>query len=356
MNTRLAVEPISPLARACAVSLLGLLACTCASATTTVCVTDAAGLQAALNAADGSTDTTVIEVARGTYNVGGSPLSFHSTSMTQGQLDITGGYNADCSALIKNPALTVLDGAGVSRVLDIVSANGISVRYLTIQNGAAPSNFTGGMIVESTNGGVIVDYNIFRNNSATNFAGLGAYIFGPSATSALHVDGNLIVGNSASSSFAAGVVENLGTGSTYVTNNTIAGNTTTSNSSSNDGSLVLRFGTAPFASNNIAWGNTRADLDVANAPLLMNNDIGVIGNGGIIDAASAGNLAVDPQFSATTDFHLQATSPLLGAGTLTPAGNLPTIDIEGHPRSYNGLVDMGAYERGDKIFADGYDN
>jgi len=67
-------------------------------------------------------------------------------------------------------------------------------------------------------------------------------------------------------------------------------------------------------------------------------------------------LSVDPQFSGPGDFHLQPTSPLLGAGTLTPPGNLPTIDIEGLARSYNGFVDMGAYERGNEIFENGFNN
>ena len=31
---------------------------------------------------------------------------------------------------------------------------------------------------------------------------------------------------------------------------------------------------------------------------------------------------------------------------------LPPFDIVGHARSYNGSVDMGAYERGDAIFAE----
>jgi len=36
---------------------------------------------------------------------------------------------------------------------------------------------------------------------------------------------------------------------------------------------------------------------------------------------------------------------------LNPASSLPTIDIEGHARTFNGTVDMGAYERGDEIFS-----
>jgi hypothetical protein len=66
-------------------------------------------------------------------------------------------------------------------------------------------------------------------------------------------------------------------------------------------------------------------------------------------------IAVDPKFVSADDFHLRSTSPLLGAGTLTPAGGLPAMDIEGHARSFAGQVDLGAYENIDFIFANGFD-
>src|SRR5690242_6499776 len=78
-----------------------------------VCVTDVTGFQAALTAAEGSTTTTIIEVARGTYHLSGSALTFNSGSFSQGQLDITGGYSPDCSTVIENPALTIIDAGGL---------------------------------------------------------------------------------------------------------------------------------------------------------------------------------------------------------------------------------------------------
>jgi hypothetical protein len=71
---------------------------------------------------------------------------------------------------------------------------------------------------------------------------------------------------------------------------------------------------------------------------------------------SSGNLiGIDPRFVAADDFRLRSTSPLLRAGTPAPAGGLPVTDIEGHPRSVTGQVDLGAFENVDFIFANGFD-
>ena len=197
----------------------------------------------------------------------------------------------------------------------------------------------------SRGGGIIIDYNIIRNNRASDErAGLFAGTSGPGD---IHMDGNLITGNSANTN-ACGAEIDGGSGNTYVTNNTIANNSITGPLLNGYGGLVV-FGNV-FVSNNISWGNTHTDIGAFSGSALVDNDYGTLTG---TPTSNTGPQSIDPQFSGATDFHLLPTSPLLGAGTLTPPGNLPTIDIEGHPRSYNGLVDMGAYERGDKIFADG---
>jgi hypothetical protein len=334
------------------------LGCSQAKAVNVVCVNadDATDFQNQLNAAQVSGAATTLEVPRGTYHLSGTPLELSNSAGPQGQLDISGGYNSDCSGHINNPALTIIDAGGLSQAMFLASAGGISVRYLTIQNGSSPAGTgdqeSGGLLVHSVGGGIIVDYNIFRNNLGNDFAALEAYV-DASATSALHVDGNLFVTNTASSSWAAAVT-NFGTGNTYITNNTIANNIGTP---AGAGGLYVQGSTvasSTFVNNNIAWGNSNSDLYVFHSPVLVNNDYASIH--GTVDASSTGNVNVDPQFVSASDFHLSPTSPVLGVGTLTPAGGLPTIDIEGLPRSYNGFVDMGAYERGDKIFKYGFDN
>jgi hypothetical protein len=342
--------------RTIAALLLGLSA-QIANASTTVCVTNATDLQTALNNATGSTETTFIEIARGTYNVT-AQLVFYAMAADQGQLDVTGGYNSDCSAQIKNPALTVLDGGGVTGVLRLYSVGGLSVRYLTVQNGyfsIDDGNDNAGLFVKSEGGSIFVDYNIIRNNVGADDVGLKV-IVDTGSTSALHVDGNLIVDNTAINQLGAGFIINSGAGNAYITNNTVANNVSQRTDAGPLGGFEIGAGTGSTTlSNNIFYGNTTTDLYLDASPLLINNDYTSIGNG-TPDAGSVGNVGVNPQFASTTDYRLQASSPLLGAGTLTPAGNLPTIDIEGNPRSYNNLVDMGAYERGNEIYGNSFDD
>ena len=319
-----------------------------------LCTHDSAELRTNLAMALASNANDTIAIVRGTYDTGGSTFSYAAPNATSGNLTIEGGFNSDCSTQIKNPALTILNGDSTSTVLLLTGSAAMSVRYLTIQHGYGNPG-GGGMFLTSVSGPVIIDYNIFRDNSGYNFVGVGANITSASSTQALRFDGNLLVRNIASASDGAGDVGNAGMGNTYVTNNTVSDNQAGSgqvgglfvSANYNAGSV------AADISNNIFWGNDNFGLGVIGAPTLVNNDYGMIS--GTPGAGSSGNLQVNPQFVGGGDYRLSASSPLLAQGDLTPAGNLPTIDLEGHARSFNGTVDMGAYERGDKIFADGLD-
>ena len=317
-----------------------------------VCVHDVAGFQQALDNALGSTTQTNINLVRGTYDLTGTELQFLSTSDTQGRIDVTGGYNTDCTTHINNPALTVIDGHGASSVLSLVSNGGLSVRHLTIQNGAPA-----GVVVAGA--GVIFDYNIVRGNQGGAYTtGTGLYILINVTTAAYDVQmyGNLVVGNSAGApqpEYAAGSVTNVSGGNIYFNNNTVADNTGTA-ASGCEGLATYASPGKTYVSNSIFWHNTNCGLDTGNGAILVNNDYGELA--GPVNAGSGDNLGIAPQFNGSGSYSLQGDSPLLGQGTLTPTGGLPTIDIEGNPRSYKSLVDMGAYERGNLIFGDGFDN
>jgi hypothetical protein len=331
-------------------------------AATTVCVHDAGELQTALTAAQGSTSETFIDVAQGTYSPDAT-LTFYSLSTNQGQLDVSGGYDSSCTTTTQNPALTLLDGGGLVPVLNLESWNGISVRYLTVQNGhAAASGGSGGLTVESITGGVIVHYNIIRNNyKADYYGGIFASIapddFSTASTANIDVSGNLIVDNTAGTDHGGGIVSNDGTGKLFMNNNTVSGNIVVANGVGLTGGVFAAALTS-YISNNILYGDSAntCDLKITGTTVLDSNDIQ--NQCGSADPSSSGNVNFDPQFVSATDFHVLATSVhTLGQGTLTPPGGvaLATIDLEGHPRTANGMVDMGAYER-DYIFNDGFDD
>jgi hypothetical protein len=349
-------------------SLAGIAACllmaaTCAQAHT-FCVASSAAIQAAFTAASdgGANDNedNTIQIVIGTHSTAdnGNAEFYYNNQTTTRKLDVNGGYNSDCSINTENPVLTVLDGGGATRVFESESVSGdVSVRYLTFQNGSVGAGQIGaGVLIngnESSYGPVIFDQNIVRNNHTAYYG--GGFFLSVNFSSTLQFENNLIVGNSADGGNGGGEIIDNGSGANLI-NNTFAQNTVTTAPASQIGGLYFVTGSTvspppDTMTNNIFWANSGYDL--GSTGVLVRNDF--TSNQQTMDPTSSGNLTIDPRFSGSTDFHLLPTSPLLGQGLLMPTGNLPTIDIEGHPRSYNGLVDMGAYERGDEIFKDGYE-
>jgi hypothetical protein len=60
-------------------------------------------------------------------------------------------------------------------------------------------------------------------------------------------------------------------------------------------------------------------------------------------APGEGNIDVNPMFLSETNFHLKTASPCINIGT-NQDWMIGALDIDGHPRIFNGQVDMGAYE------------
>lgn len=180
----------------------------------------------------------------------------------------------------------------------------------------------------------------------------GLTIFGNGTA---YIENNLFVGNSAPA--AAALSTSLTVGTVYITNNTITGNTNTG--SNNMITAIGGAGATGHVSNTISYGNHGTGaydfyLYGFEKVDFVHNDYTTI-TGAPAPGGSGNLIGVDPQFVAVDDFHLRSTSPLLQAGTLTPAGGLPVIDLEGHPRSFAGHVDLGAFENVDYIFANGFD-
>jgi hypothetical protein len=332
-----------------------LAACATAQGST-YCAHTPVEFQSALNDAGtggiaNSHDNT-IHLASGTFTTSGGPFNFGTTSGFA--LTIDGGYNSNCTAQDLTPGATALDGGGLTRVLTLQTNGTVTVSHVTIRNALYNGSAGGGgQIYLSVPAAVaIFDSNVVRDN-ADSF-GSGGFTFFGSGT--VHIENNLFVGNS--SPAGAAFSTSMGDNSTiYITNNTITGNTNTGSSNMitaiGGGSTTL----AAHVSNTISYGNHGVGaydfyLYGFQTTEFVNNDYASIT--GVSAPSSTGNfIAVDPKFVGASDFHLKSTSPLLRAGTLTPAGTLPVTDIEGHPRSVGGHVDLGAYENVDFIFANG---
>jgi hypothetical protein len=319
----------------------------------TYCVQTAVDLQAALtDAGSGGTannqDNTV-HVGSGTYTTSGAPFFFGTVSGFA--LTVEGGYNGNCSSQNLSAGVSVLDGAHLSQVLSIQTNGDITISHLTIQNASYSGSAGGGAAIALNNANgsevAIFDSNVVRDNF-DGYATGGLTIFGNGTA---YIENNLFVGNS--SPAAAALSTSLTVGTVYMTNNTISGNT---NTASNNMITAIGGGDAVgHVANTISYGNHGTGaydfyLYGFQKVDFVHNDYTSI-TGAQAPGSSGNFIGVDPRFVSTDDFHLRSTSPLLRGGTLTPAGGLPATDLEGHPRSFDGAVDLGVYENADFIFA-----
>lgn len=307
----------------------------------TLCVSSSAELQSALSTAGSNGEDDIIQVVQGTYLTPGSQFIYGSSENFN--LDLLGGYAGGCASRILNPANTILDGQNANRVINLqpgITSGSLHFQGFTVRNGYITGAFNSGAGLNigglaGYSGNVTIDFNIFTNNNNTVYFGGG--LSGGTDLGILRIENNLFVNNNANSNGGASLTANGP--AIYITNNTIAGNT----ASIDDGGLRIG-GSAPATiSNNIFWGNTADDLIlVLSNPLLENNDIQT--QSGSAGPGSSGNVSVDPMFVGGVDYHIQAISPLINAGTNTPGGGLPATDLDGNPRISGGIVDIGAYE------------
>jgi hypothetical protein len=186
---------------------------------------------------------------------------------------------------------------------------------------------------------VTLSANRFNQNSAA----VGGGIFASGQTITLLDD--LVVKNTVSGTSSQGGGIYVDANSTVsMINNTVFGNT-----SAGSGGGVAYVGGLLNVYNNIIWGNfaTASGGDVwlngsGNQNVFDFNDVDSMYGVWYI---AQNNIDLSPQFfdPVNGDYHIQSTSPCIGAGT-TNAPMLPATDLDGNSRVMKGKVDLGCYE------------
>jgi len=323
---------------------------------------------ASLSTSSMNTDADEIRIRTGTYfaPAGG----WVGTVTTHHPLTIRGGYTDDgCTQQTLNASLTVLDGNDTSGVMTINTPTSpdsdIEVSGLTFQHGKGGGAFganAGGLKISDTgpisNGKILVERNIFRDNSSVGDGisqAIGALLAATDGQS-LIVRGNLFANNT-SPNAAAFLFSN---NAIDVSNNTFTGNHSTDSAQIPVALDYFTFG-GLFSSNNIYWGNTTgsgqfdidlsAHLNGAKGATLVRDDIQT-STGTAVSAT--GTVHADPKFVGSGDFRLSVASTLIDAGVDNPPGDLTTVDLDGAPRIDPAAVDLGAYESS-YIFVDSFE-
>lgn len=177
-----------------------------------------------------------------------------------------------------------------------------------------------------------------------------------SGSVASRVINNLVTGTSYVMGVQPGAVSVLvtaGSGDLLVANNTLAGNDTGFFADAQPGASL-----GGVLANNIIAGNSRKGIviDALVAPSFDNGHNIVFGNASDDFVPGPGTLLLDPLFVGAGDYHLQPSTPARDAGNDLHVPADITNDLDGAARIIGPAVDIGAYERPDSVFADGFED
>jgi uncharacterized repeat protein (TIGR01451 family) len=248
---------------------------------------------------------------------------------------------------------TVIDGNKSDSVVKFVNGENATAVLdgFTITNGTGTLETPSGGVSGRTHGGGIWVYNdssptlknlIVTGNDGNHGGGIGTW-----TNSSPHIE-NVLLTNNTSSWCSLGC---------WYDSNPKLFNVTIAD---NNGCGLWIDGSHPEITNSILWNNiSDKEKEViffssSNAITLSHsivrdgiNGIKSYGSSGVNPSDTvnwlSGNIDAEPSFvnAAAGDFHLKANSPAIDSGTSTGA---PSTDIEGNPRPYDSVYDMGAYE------------
>ncbi len=329
-----------------------------------------------------------IKVAQGTYNENIS-IPFYITG-----LFVQGGWSTDFSTRNEDPSLTVVDGDTTEDGIadgDVIAIAAdeieieITIQNFTITNGnrgiithatccpfssRITLNLNDNVITGNLDTGIYtatasyVEINLYLNNNMiTGNNSNGVYLYSLGRITAVFAN-NVITGNSGSPE-GGGVyisAQGYGTINLSLINNTIKGNSATSDGGGLYAESRSFSNTTVDIINTIIWGNsaTGSGDDIflnesPNSTTVVNasySDIGDVVNDPVEPGTYndlGNNINADPLFinHVNSDYHLQAGSPCIDAGTDI---NAPSADFDGDIRPIDGdgngtaTTDIGADE------------
>jgi hypothetical protein len=340
-------------------------------------VTNATEFQNALNTAQGNGEDDIVYLGAGTYL---GNFTYKPPESEHKSLSITGDWGTRAEDII-------LDGQNSGRVLNLYdwsegSVAEIRMNGVSVQNG--DSAYGAGVYAALAKYNIFITNCIIRNNRADGIG--GGMLMNNSlllSQGTLTLENSLILDNTVTETLGSGRGGGVGMvsdhgGNYIIRNNIIArnaaqgasdprggglwigetnsnnihliGNSIYGNQANKGAGVYLEHASIANIYNNTIYGNTGTEgrdlyfASVANLVGYNNNYSNMYGTW----TDSGGNVNTDPLFVDPTndDFHLQATSPMIDAGTSSvpdPPG-LPATDFAGNLRSFGAAPDIGACE------------
>jgi hypothetical protein len=316
----------------------------------TFCASTASELENAIAAAQSSAGADEIRIRSGLILQQTPQVNaFRYILSGEDSVTISGGWSGSpgqCTSQSPNPALTILDGNEISRVLDVQRTGGSSgsftLRNMTLRRGknneyGACLNLLG---IDLT----VVGENLIENlivSGCNNGYGAGMAIVPRLGATTVR---NVLLRDNTAPFASALYVDAQST--LYLSNLTIVDNVATQPASA-AAVLDTSQNGAIFLSNSLLWNNVGAgttfDLRLDGASTTLVRNLFGSRGGSAPSALSNNNLGVDPQFAAD-GIRLRPSSPARDFGANAPLGGAAATDLDGKSRVQGGRIDLGAYE------------
>ncbi|WP_223786537.1 hypothetical protein [Marinicella meishanensis] len=346
------------------------------------CVTNSTEFLDALDQAKNNGQNDEIRLKPNIYSNGSTGFIYFN--LDDKNLSISGGWQginaSSCNTQSTGVYNTVFDAnfQGPNLSIDMQQGGQLTVSDLGFVNGQA--QVTSGLgssgvglyvnALSSLSGDVVIERNLFQNNTAQAVAALEVL----RGHDSVRVRNNVFEGNNSVTSTGNIRLNSYGQG-VYFVNNTVINNSVDSTlpQAFSGVEVILQDEASGLLANNIFWGHVDADFLVRRT---SNNTTGLIylyhnnyvtGTGEVDD--EFGNLSVDPQLTGSAIFAYvpDFSSPMYNAGLVSPQFVVPGVflsewsygleDLIGTNRVQDGRVDIGARESVAEtpIFEDGFD-